>query len=214
MNQEPRISVKGVGNVSLPPDLTVILFEMSARSYEYGETVVDLNERLANLREKLSGVGVDPKQLKTTRFNVDADHRWEKEKRVFNGWLAKHHLRLELSIDRDLLNRVFEAITTGKAQTEFSIQFEVRDKAAVRDAVLADATRSARRNAETIASAAGCRLGKVVSMEYGWSEIRFESVNYCLASGPEEDALAPLDAEPEDVEAQDSVTVVWELVEA
>jgi uncharacterized protein YggE len=214
MNREPTISVKGVGNVSLPPDLTVISFEMSERSREYKKTVVDLNERLAALREKLSEAGIDPKQLKTTRFKVDADYRYVKEKRVFNGWLAKHHLRLELSIDRELVNRAFEAITTGKSQAEFSIQFEVKDKSAVREAVLADATRSARRNAETIASAAGCRLGKVVSMEYGWSEIRFESLDYCLASGPEECALESLDAEPEDVHAQDSVTVVWELVEA
>jgi len=213
MNRESTISVKGVGNVSLPPDLTVISFEMSARSREYKKTVVDLNERLGALREKLSEAGVDPKQLKTSSFSVDADYRYVKEKRVFNGWLAKHNLRLELSVDREPLNRAFEAITTGKAQVEFWIKFEVRDKAALREAVLADATRTARRNAETIASAAGCRLGKVVSMEYGWSEIRFESLAYSMASGPEECALEPLNAEPEDVEAQDSVTVVWELAE-
>lgn len=213
MNREPTISVKGVGNVSLPPDLTVISFEMSARSREYEKTVVDLNERLGALREKLSDAGVDPKQLKTSSFSVDADYRYVKEKRVFNGWLAKHDLRLELPVDREPLNRAFEAITTGKAQVEFRIKFEVRDKAALREAVLADATRMARRNAETIALAAGCRLGKVISMEYGWSEIRFGSLAYSMASGPEECALTPLDAEPEDVEAQDSVTVVWELVE-
>jgi len=213
MNREPTISVKGVGNVNLPPDMTVISFEISSLSREYIGTVEDLNIRVADLREKLSAAGVDPKQLKTLHFRVDADYRYEKEKRVFKGWLAKHDLRLELPVDRDQLNRSFEAITSGKAQAEFRVQFEVRDKSAVREAALADATRTARKNAETIASAAGCSLGKVLNMEYGWSEIRFESLDYSLASGPEVCAMVAPDIEPEDVQAQDSVTVVWELME-
>ena len=212
MGHEPTISVKGVGNVSLPPDMTVILFEMSSHSREYTATIEDLNDRVAVLRKKLSAIKVDPKQLKTTRFNVDADYRYVKSKSVFNGWIAKHDLRLELPVDRDLLNSAFEAVTTEKIQAEFHIRFEVRDKAAVREAVLADATRKAQKNAEAIASAAGCRLGKVLRMEYGWSEIRFESVNYSMSREPDMCAMSAPDIEPEDVEAEDSVTVVWELV--
>jgi uncharacterized protein YggE len=57
-----------------------------------------------------------------------------------------------------------------------SPHFEVRDQAGLREELLADAMRAARRNAEAIVSAAP-------------------------------------DIEPEDVDAQDSVTVVWELIE-
>jgi uncharacterized protein YggE len=213
MGHEPTISVKGIGNVSLPPDMTVILFEMSSHSREYAATIEDLNERVAVLRKKLSGVKIDPKKLKTTRFNVDADYRYVKNKSIFNGWIAKHNLQLELSVDRDQLNSAFEAVTTEKIQAEFHVRFEVRDKAAVREAVLADATRMAQKNAEAIASAAGCRLGKVLKMEYGWSEIRFQSVDYCMSREPDMCEMSAPDIEPEDVEAQDSVTVVWELLD-
>jgi uncharacterized protein YggE len=193
--------------------MTVITFDMSAYNRIYVESVEDLNKRVADLREKLHGADIDPEQLKTSRFSVDAHYRQIKEKSVFSGWVARQNLRLELPVEPEPLNRAFEAMTTGKAQAEFHIRFEVRDKAAVREAVLAEATRTARRNAEAIASTAGCRLGKVLSMEYGWSEIHFSSMDYSMASGPEETPLAAPYLEPEDVEAQDSVTVVWELLE-
>jgi hypothetical protein len=197
----------------MEPDVTVISFELSALNYEYLKSVNDLNEAVASLRDKLAGAGFDPKQLKTSRFSIDADYRYTEKKNVFNGWLAKHDMRLELPVDREQLNRAFEAIVTSKSQAEFRIRFEVRDKAALREAVLSEATRVARRNAEAIAQAAGYRLGKVIRIEYDWSEIRFRSIDYRLASGPEPDALQAPDIEPEDVDAHDSVTVVWELVE-
>lgn len=191
----------------------MVSFAISALNHEYSAAIEELNERVATLRERLNGAGVDPKQLKTTRFGVDADYRTVNKKSVFNGWLAHHGMRLELPVDRDQLNRALEAVAVSGTQAKFSIGFEVRDQAGFREALLADAMRSARRNAEAIVSAAGCRLGKVVSIEYGWSEIRFSSsIDYAReVSGP--CAMASPDIEPEDVDAQDSVTVVWQLIE-
>jgi len=186
---------------------------MNSRNREYWVAVAELNERVAALRERLSGAAVDPKQLKTTRFEVDADYRTADKRQVFYGWLARHRMRLELPVDRERLNKALEAVATSKTEAEFSVGFEVRDQAGFREELLADAMRAARRNAEAIVSAAGCRLGKVQSIEYGWSEIRFQSFEHSLALSADSCDMAAPDIEPEDVDAQDSVTVVWELVE-
>lgn len=93
-------------------------------------------------------------------------------------------MRIELPVDREQLNQVFGAISTSDAEATLRVRFEVQDQAAVREAVLADATRMARRNAEAMASAAGCQLGKVQSMDYGWSEIRFHSMDYSFEERP------------------------------
>jgi uncharacterized protein YggE len=213
--QEPTISVRGVGNVSMPPDVTVISFELSALNYVYTRAVEELNERVANLRKEINAVGVDPTRLKTTSFGVQAKHVYEHDRHVFKGWFAEHRMRLELGVDRDLLNRALQAVATGRSEAKFRIGFEVHDKAAAREAVLADATRTARRNADAIASAAGCRLGKVLRVEYGWSEIRFRSLDYEISREARgvDAAMAAPDIEPEDIEAQDTVTVVWELTQ-
>jgi uncharacterized protein YggE len=214
MPRRPTISVKGVGNVTVPPDITVIAFNMSAISRVYEHSVNELNERVEALRGALADVGVEPRELKTTRFGVDAEHEYENNRREFKGWKAQHTLRLELPVDRETLNRVLGAVTSADTESQLTVRFEVRDKAALRTRVLEDATRTARANAEAIASAAGCRLGNVIKITYGWSEVRFGSVDYELdRSLATASALAAPDIEPEDVDANDSVTVVWELVE-
>jgi uncharacterized protein YggE len=213
MTYEPKISVRGVGSVSWPPDTTVISFAITARSREYSQAVQELNERVAELRGRLEGAGVDPKRLKTTQFGVDAEYRTVEKKQVFWGWGARHGLRLELPVDRDLLNKALEAVATGSTDAEFAVGFEVKDRAGLREAVLADATKAARRNADAIVSSAGCRLGKVLSIEYHWSEIRFGSFEHHLSRGIMAEACGAPDIEPEDVDAEDSVTLVWELIE-
>jgi hypothetical protein len=210
---EPKISVKGVGSVSRPPDTTVVSFAMVGRSREYGQAVQELNERVAELRGRLDGAGVDPKRLKTTHFGVEAEYRTVEKKQVFWGWRARHGLRIELPVDRDLLNKALEAVATSSTEAEFAVGFEVKDRAGLREAVLADAMKTARRNADAIVSAAGCRLGKVLTIEYHWSEIRFGSFEHRMSRGIMADACAAPDIEPEDVDAEDSVTVVWELIE-
>jgi uncharacterized protein YggE len=213
MDHEPAISVKGVGKVSFPPDLTVILFEISSHGMEYAAAVEELNDRVAALRDCLSRVDIDPKRLKTTQYNVDTKHRWVKDEHIFDGWVARHDLRLELPVDRDELNRAFKAITSNEIQAEFRVHFEVEDKAVAKEAVLKDATEKAHRHAQVIASAAGCRLGGVLKIDYGWSEVRFRSMDYPVQSAGMDMAASCLpDIEPEEIEASESVTVVWELL--
>lgn len=215
MSETPFISVKGVGHVTMPPDIVVITFRMSRLDRVYRDSVEGLNERVEKLRSAIVDADVDRDQLKTTLFNVSPEYEYDRNKRVFKGWRAEHSLRLELPIDRERLNRVLGAITAADIESQLNVLFEVRDRAALRERTLEDATRAARAGAEAIAGAAGCRLGKVLKMDYGWSEVRFKSLQYTLdrdASALHRESLSAPDIEPEDVDSSDSVTVVWELV--
>jgi uncharacterized protein YggE len=214
MSNPPTISVKGVGNVSVPPDMTTVTFKMSALRRDYEEAVNELNRRVGALRQALGDVGVERGELKTTDFDVSAEYEYTAKRREFKGWSAQHNLRLELPVDRERLNDVLGAIVSTDIESEIHICFEVGDKAGLRARVLEDATRTAQRNAEAIAAAAGCRLGKVLNIHYGWSEIRFESLAFeRLGASEVSDMRSVPDIEPEDVDASDSVTVVWELRE-
>jgi len=214
MSEHGTISVKGVGNLSFPPDVTIVTFEVSALNDDYLTSVDETNSRVSNLRKQLKAAGIDPKALKSTQFNVGAHHEYIENEHVFRGWRTEHDMRIELPVDREQLNLVFDAICKSNAEAKLRVRFEVQDQAAVREAVLADATRVARRNAEAMASAAGCKLGRVQSMDYGWSEIRFGSMDYAFEDRMAMDQSSPAapDIEAEDVQAQDSITMVWELV--
>jgi uncharacterized protein YggE len=98
----------------------------------------------------------------------------------------------------------------GTSGAQISLSFTIKDADAVRKLVLEDAVRKAKSNAETLATAAGVRLGSLVQMDYGWVEVRVTTDEYLCA--PCDDPLIPSpDIEPGDVRAEDTVTLMYEI---
>lgn len=209
------ITVRGTGSVSVPPDRTVVTFNISALDKDYGSSADNLNERVAGLRERLTKRGIDGALLKTTQYTITPEHETrgtgENRRSVFMGWRAQHKMRLELPVDREKLNQAFEAITTEELDASLSVGFEVSDRNALRTMVLEDATRNACKNADAIARAAGCTLGKALKVDYSWAEIRYHGMAYEATADLMMAERAAPDIEPDDVEAEDSVTIVFEL---
>ena len=86
MSDNPVISVRGVGRVTVPPDMTGISFQMSALDRVYEKSVGQLNQRVDALRQALHDAGVEPGDLKTTRFDVEADYtHYQNRQKQFNG---------------------------------------------------------------------------------------------------------------------------------
>ncbi len=77
--------------------------------------------------------------------------------------------------------------------------------------VLADAVGQSKQNAETLARAASVELGDILRIEYGWTEIRFSERAMTYEVGEAGGQAAMPDIEPAEIEAGDSVTVVWAI---
>src|SRR5215211_2693009 len=102
------LKIRGRGVSSADPDLTILSFGAVGRTPSYSASVEELNERVESLRVDLEAAGVERTQLKTTSFDVRTDRRYDRDKDeyVFLCYEASHRLRLELSFDKELLNRV------------------------------------------------------------------------------------------------------------
>jgi hypothetical protein len=75
--------------------------------------------------------------------------------------------------------------------------------------------RVAKENAEALSAAAGVTLGKLQQIDYGWSEVRIydrEASVLCESDAPSS-PCCEADIEPEDVSAEDNVTLVYEMEE-
>lgn len=79
----------------------------------------------------------------------------------------------------------------------------------------AEAVRVAKKNAAALTAAAGVKLGKLQQIDYGWSEVRIydrEASVLCEGDSPLP-SCSEADIEPEDVSAEDNVTLVYEIEE-
>lgn len=211
MSKEKRtICVKGLAKASAKPDTVVLSFEVHANNMDYSQSIDELNYRTNTLREELESIGLERGNLKTAEFNIRAEYVYnKKDEKVFDGYKANHDLKIEFPMDKDMLNKVLNKLGKTQSKTMFSINFDIKDKEPFLIKALHNAVKNARQRAELLAAASGVQLGKVLEINYNWGEIHVYD-----SGGPMGmllDAEANYDITPDDIDLQDTVTLIWEI---
>ncbi len=102
-------------------------------------------------------------------------------------------------------------IAQGRSGAEIRICFSVKDEESLRQQALAEAVRVARLSAESLARAAGVKLGKLRSIAHGWDEIRVSRPAYGVVCDSVSERAVDID--PKDVSTGEDVTLVYEIEE-
>ena len=138
-------------------------------------------------------------------------------RRRFVGYRFNHVTKVEFASDNDRLGRVLYALAACPVRPEFQISFTVKDPESAKNLLLGKAVADAKEKAAVLSGAAGVALKEIQSIDYSWGEIDFEYrpmngallAEKCLAEPM--DARYDMDIEPDDIEASDTVTVIWEI---
>ena len=215
------IRVTGKGQIKVRPDMTRITMSLEGLYKDYNETLRLSSQDTETLKDILSGFGFERSDLKTLNFSVDTEYESYKDrdgsyKQRFTGYRYRHMLKVEFDSDNERLGKILYALANGKVRPEFRISYTVKDPEATKNTLLGKAVKDAREKASVLTEAAGIGLKDIQSIDYSWGEIDFEYrpmdggilAERCMA---EPTAAYSLDIEPDDIEASDTVTVVWEI---
>ncbi len=232
------IEMKGIGKISAKPDYVEILLYVDSFGKKYDEAFEEAGKNIQKLTKAVEGTGFKKTDLKTRDFEletvydsvaktvyktkkVDGKNKREKEikyEKVFKGYKVKHRLRFNFDFDMKKLAKVLTAFSECKAKPEMEIAFTVKDKDALNEELLAKASKDAKKRAETIITAAGAKLGKLLKVDYNWPEHTYYSrtrfdrhVSYSMAcmAAPKENAS--FDIEPDEIKVSDSANFTWEI---
>lgn len=212
------ITVKGIGAVSVKPDLIVLRLSMVTEEYEYDAAMKAAAEKIDFLNKALEAAGFEKKSAKTADFRVHADYDRLNDGKgnytsVFMGYKCRHELKIEFDFDTKRLAKALSEISKCIAKPEISIDFTVKDSSAVSGELLKAAVKNAREKAEILCAASGAKLGGLLSIDYNWGELHlYSATDYdvegkCLMMGAADD----MDIEPEEIKARDTATFEWEI---
>ena len=213
------ITVKGVGSAASKPDLVLLSIALRSINMDYERSMKEAADKVSELNESLIPLGFEKEAIKTTDFHVDTEYESKKDRygnyyREFQGYAVTHDMKLSYDFDTKLLSRVLTAIALCASQPEISVRFTIKDPSAVRKLMLENAAKNAREKAEILCKASGVELGEIVTIDYNWGEVNvFSSTRY---SALEECALGcsdgiNMDIEPDEINASDTVTFVWQI---
>ncbi len=147
---------------------TVIGIE--ARRPTLAEARADVSAAVDRVLKLTRDLRIDPKRVNATRLNVQPEYNWNPKdrKRIPIGYLVTRNVQVELR-DLEQLGPLLErAVDAGANQVSGPALDSSRRKELEREA-MGKAVADARLNAETLARAAGVRLGPVRTMNGGVS---------------------------------------------
>ena len=214
MNQRLLI-VKGMGNVTAKPDMVIIRMDLTNQQRDYTQTMEAAGKNIESMRQALISLGYKRDTLKTTDFKISTEYENIRHSngdytRQFMGYKCTHELKLEIDFDMKRLGEALAAVSSCGANPALRINFSVKDKTTVSAALLESAISNAKDKAAILARSAGVTLGAIQRIDYNWGELRLYSSTRPHFDNSMEMSCA-IDIEPDDIDVDDTVTVVWAI---
>ena len=217
--EKGTIHIKGIGHAEQAPDQVVLSLILTAQNKEYSAALKIGTQQIEMLREAIISAGFKGDDLKTTNFNVRAIYENEEYKdgkstryrQVFSAFECRHDLKLVFDFNNKKLNKAIDTIAACLSQPKISIAFTIKDTDAFNDEILKSAARDARRKAEILCAASNVKLGRLVNINYSWSEIEIRQEEILCAKYEPTEQENSFDFQREEIKAADTVEFLWEI---
>lgn len=216
---EKLITVTGRGSLRVEPDVTRLELTLKSIHDTYEDAYAQGKSNADKLGEIMKEVALPHSLPKTTQFDIDKETQREYDKfgnyksDKFIGFVLDHRVKIDLGMDKVLLNKVIKLIGRSLKQAEINIGYTVKDPRPAQLKMLERAVKDAKEKAAIMAKACGCSLGLVKEIDYSVQEVHIYSKARMFHEA--EEAICcnaeSLDITPDDLEASDIVTVKWYL---
>ena len=213
ISQEPYIKIKGVGRIKRAPDTIVLSLDIEEKDACYSDAVEGAAKQLRIMQGNLAAVGFKKQDLKTNDFTINPDYEDFRDEngnytRHFLGYKVNQELSLSFPLDMEMLSKVMSVLAMCVVNPEVHIGFTISDEDGIKKELLKSATQDAIEKANILCEASNVKLGRLLSIDYSWKELCFESTEKYEVF---EAHSAEFDMQPDDIKISDTVEFIWEL---
>ena len=210
--QEPsrvtEIAVAGRGEMSLTPDRAVVVATVVTNASSATSAANDNAKIVAEVMSRLRAAGYAERQVTNGGYSLGQDYE-NGDRRRPRGFVARNSVRVEVPRINDVGKVIDAAVAAGA--TEISpIQFSGPDMAGARRAALKNAVAEARRDAETLAEAAGGSLGKLLSISTSPAQPAYREPGTIVVTGMAVSSATEI--RPNDINVMAVASARWEFI--
>lgn len=202
------VTVSASADITAKPDAARIQSGVQTEADTANDALTANTQAMSNLIDGLKALGIDPRDIQTTSFNVNPRYTHHRDGRPpeINGYQVNNEVSVfirKIEQTGDILDKM---VALGANQMR-GLNFIVTGAETLKDEARRKAVENARRRAELFAKAAGAEVGEVIEIQEGGSHgpsprRSFKAMESASAAAPIESGEATLSA---------SVTVTWEL---
>lgn len=207
----PTIRVSGEATVTAKPDQAEINIGVVTQAAT-GQAAATQNAQkqdavLSELR-KLLGATAD---IKTISYSLTPNYRYPKEggQPTIAGYTASNIVQVKTG-DLSQVGKVIDTASQSGANTVQSLRFTLKDEGVVRSQALREAAIKARAKADTLASALGLRIVRVLHVDEGGVSMPIPMAARTFSA---EAQVAQTPVEPGTIEVHATVTLTVEIAQ-
>ena len=161
----PQISVQARGEVQVAPDRARVQVGVETQAKTAAAAAAENNRKQTAILAAIRALGVPSSAITTLNYTVMPVQRYdEKERRVvMDGYKVSNIVQVETD-KLEQAGGIIDAGLSNGANRVAGLDFLVKDAAKARDAALAIAVESARRQADVAAKAAGGQITELLEL--------------------------------------------------
>ncbi|PKO17808.1 MAG: hypothetical protein CVU39_04815 [Chloroflexi bacterium HGW-Chloroflexi-10] len=159
-----QINVSGKGEVYLIPDIAYVNIGVRSEELDVATALSENNTQAKAIATVLSDLGVDPKDIQTTAFNVYPFQNYGPDGMPSDTKYVVENTVYVKVRELDKLGELLDAVVRKGANTINGIQFDVQDRAQAESDARRLAVQDATNKATELADVAGVQLGDILSI--------------------------------------------------
>ncbi len=162
-----QITVSGSGTVETPPNMALITLGVTTEDKEAVPALRETSGAVTRILNRLTELGIDARDVQTRDLSLSPvwsnKYGASGEDAKITGFVSSNRVIVKVR-DLSKLGLILDQVITDGANDFNGLQFSVEDPKPLEDLARAKAVADATENAQQLASAAGVKLGAVISI--------------------------------------------------
>lgn len=154
--------VTGEGSVFSKPDVALVSAGISADAVSVKAAQDKINSTINKVSQSVKSLGVDPKDIKTSNYNINPTYDYNGGPQRIAGYSASTTLSIKVR-QIEKVNSVIDAATSSGANQVGGVSFDIDDKTKAENDARTKAVEQAKQKAQMAAKIGGFSLGRLVN---------------------------------------------------
>lgn len=189
----PReIIISAQGKAFAKPDIAQIKIGVSSEGWTIQEIFQENTEKMNIILNEIKKIGIEEKDIQTTRYNLAPRYEWKEGQRIFKGYVLDQEIKLKIR-NFEKIGEIINKATENGANLVGEISFSIDDPETIRQKAREEAIKKAKEKAEKISQQTGIKLKKIVNVyeDYFYSPLRTETIKGYTTEGTPGIGVAP-----------------------
>lgn len=205
-----KIQVSATGTANMAPDMATVSAGVVTQGKTAREAMFGNATKMTRVFEELEAAGIERKFITTSQLSLQPKYNYQnRQSPKIDGYEARNTVSAK-TYELDTVGAMLDALVKAGVNNINGVQFSIKDSKAAKDKAREDAIREARAKAESMATAAGVKLGKLKSLSESGGNYRPQPVAYAMESRSA-GASTPVSAGKQEISV--TVNMSYDIVE-